>query len=205
MGLVLASTSPRRAVLLRSNGYQFRVVRPIHVEPERDPRSATPRQYAQALAYYKARSAVSSGAEGLVLAADTIVHHEGKLFGKPEDVNDARAILSRLAGTTHEVITGMALFETATDKRLIRHAVTRVKMRPMPDDVLERYLASRAWQGKAGAYGIQDKGDAFVECLEGSFSNVVGLPLELLAEMLEELGAEQICRERPNSAQPADT
>jgi septum formation protein len=186
--LILASSSPRRRELLRSNGYHFRPVEPPHDEPITGSSRVDPCQFAEANAYFKARSVADAGTEGLVLGADTVVAYRGRLFGKPTDEHDARYILSELAGTTHRVITGVALIDTHSSRRLIRHDSTAVTMRPMPPDVLEAYLASGAWQSKAGAYGIQDQDDAFIERIEGSFSNVMGLPLELLSRMLAEMG-----------------
>ena len=186
--LILASASPRRRELLHRNGYRFRAVIPAHHEPVTDSLRVMPFQVAEANAYFKARSVADGGRAGLILAADTLVAYGGQVFGKAEDGEQARFILSTLAGTRHQVITGLALIDTKADRRLIRHDTTTVSMRPMPPEVLESYLASGAWEGKAGAYGIQDQGDAFIERIEGSFSNVVGLPLELLARMLAEMG-----------------
>ncbi|MBN1490810.1 MAG: septum formation protein Maf [Phycisphaerae bacterium] len=184
--LILASASPRRAELLRENGYAFDVRPPPYEEPDAESPRLSATEHAEALSFYKARSVAETLPAGLVLAADTVVAHQDRIFGKPEDADDARSILSSLTGTTHEVITGVTLLDAATGSRLIRHDVTRVTMRPMPPAAMDKYIASKAWWGKAGAYGIQDHGDAFVEQIDGSFSNVVGLPMELLAEMLEE-------------------
>jgi len=186
--LVLASVSPRRQELLRRNGYRFRVVAPSHHEPVTDSLRVVSYQVAEANAYFKARSVAEGGVDGLILAADTVVVYRGRVFGKADDADQARFIISTLAGTRHQVITGVALIDTQSDRRLIRHDSTGVVMRPMPPEVLDGYVASGAWEGKAGAYGIQDQGDAFIERIEGSFSNVVGLPLELLARMLAEMG-----------------
>ncbi|MEK7732222.1 MAG: Maf family protein, partial [Planctomycetota bacterium] len=124
--------------------------------------------------------------DGWVLAADTIAALGGRVFGKPADRDDARRILKSLSGTTHQVITGVTLLDASSGVRLIRHDSTNVIMRRLTDSEIEDYLDSGAWEGKAGAYGIQDKGDAFVERIEGSFTNVVGLPMELVARMLDE-------------------
>jgi len=186
--LILASASPRRAELLRQSGYTFEVRVPPYAEPDPQSRRLSPYEHAQASSYFKARSVAAGLREGLVVAADTIVAYAGRIFGKPADADDARSILLVLAGTTHEVITGVTLLDAASGRRVIRHDVTRVTMRAMPPAALERYIAGGAWQGKAGAYGIQDRGDVFVERIEGSFSNVVGLPMELLTRMLEEFG-----------------
>ncbi len=97
-------------------------------------------------------------------------------------------ILSALSGTTHEVITGVTLLNAATGARLIDHDVTAVTMKAMPEPDLEAYLATDGWRGKAGAYGIQDRGDAFIERIDGSFTNVVGFPMELVSRMLSRWG-----------------
>lgn len=147
--------------------------------------SLNPRQRAEALSFFKAASVSSGVGDGVIIGADTIVSCNGDIFGKPEDADDAREILSALAGREQEVITGVTLIDAATYHRVIRHDVTRVTMRSLSDAELTAYIASGAWYGKAGAYGIQDVADDFVTAIDGSFSNVVGLPMELLAEMLE--------------------
>lgn len=151
-----------------------------------------------------------------ILAGDTVVALDGRLFGKPTDRADARRILSALSGTTHHVITGVALLDIPSPDstrprsvrradlsssasygseiagwgthgwcRLIRHDTTAVTMRRLTDAERETYLDTGAWKGKAGAYGIQDSGDAFVERIDGSFTNVVGFPMELILQMLK--------------------
>ena len=190
--LILASASPRRRELLGQHGYCFRIAEPNHLEPVTDVLRVEPCQVAEANAYFKARSVADAGERGLILGADTIVVYQDRIFGKPENAEDARFIISTLAGTEHAVITGIALLDTASYHRRIRHDRTGVRMRPMPPDVLDEYIASRAWEGKAGAYGIQDHGDAFIEYIEGSFSNVVGLPMELLADTLAQMGYSEL-------------
>jgi len=188
--LILASASPRRARLLADSGYRYEVVAPRLDEPEEAGPNVPPTQCAEALSYYKARCVANEydAVDAIVLAADTVVAYGGRIYGKPADADDARFILSALAGTTHRVITGVTMLRPAADQRLIRHAVTRVTMRPMSDDVLDAYIASGAWEGKAGAYGIQDHGGAYIDQIDGSFTNVVGLPMRLVARMLEEAG-----------------
>lgn len=188
--LILASGSPRRFQLLSDNGYDFEVVVPSIEEPTEEPHDVPPAMYAEALSYYKARcvAQMTDVDDAVILGADTVVAHDGRIFGKPLDADDARFILSSLAGTTHEVITGVTVLRPATDHRLIGHEITRVTMRPMPPEVMDRYIASGAWEGKAGAYGIQDHGDAYVECMAGSFTNVVGLPMNLVGRLLTSVG-----------------
>jgi septum formation protein len=119
--------------------------------------------------------------DGSVLGGDTLVAAlDGRVFGKPVDRDDARRIISALAGTKHEVITGVTLVDVQRRIRMIHHAVTLVTMKPLAEAEIETYLDSDEWVGKAGAYGIQD----YVVGIDGSFTNVVGFPMELITEML---------------------
>lgn len=186
--LVLASASPRRALLLREHGYQFEVIPPNLEEPKDVAAKASPAQCAEALSYYKARSVAERVQGGVILGADTIAALGTTIFGKPVDREDARRILTQLFGTTHEVITGITLIDGSNGNRVVAHERTAITMVPIAPRQLEDYLDSGAWRGKAGAYGIQDHGDAFIRCVQGSFSNVVGLPIELVSRLLEERG-----------------
>jgi septum formation protein len=182
--IILASQSPRRSQLLRDAGIAFEVVLPAYEEPEPGTWSSDAISYVEMVSLAKARSVAGRFGDRIILAADTTVAVGGRMFGKPADEADARRILSSLAGTTHQVITGVALVRPDTGRQLVRHAVTLCRMRPMSRQELDDYIAGRAWEGKAGAYGIQDEGDEFVTLVEGSFSNVVGLPVDLVLEML---------------------
>ena len=184
--LILASASPRRAELLREYGYDFEIVPSPLPEPAEFSEGSSPVERAKASGEFKARSVAAVVGEGWVLAADTIASLGGRIFGKPVDRDDARNILESLSGTTHQVITGVTLLDAASGITLIRHDSTDVTMRRLAEREIEDYLDSGAWAGKAGAYGIQDKGDAFVERIDGSFTNVVGLPMELVERMLDE-------------------
>ena len=138
-----------------------------------------------------------------MLGADTVVACAGELLGKPADESDARRMLSLQAGRCCDVITGLALVRCEGEVvRDIRHALTRVWLR---DDAraIEEYLAGDEWRGKAGAYGIQDVHDRLVERIEGSFSNVVGLPLGLAREMLIAAGFRPTSPGRATTAVPA--
>lgn len=188
--LILASASPRRAELLREAGYVFDIVPPNLSEPKEWPVNLSPEQCAESISYFKARQALGQVKRGIVIGADTVVALADRVFGKPRDVDDARRILQTLSGTRHRVITGLTLIDAATRRRLMRHDTTYTVMKAMSPEALERYLAGGQWQGKAGAYGIQDRSDAYIERIEGSFSNVVGLPLELLDDMLTRFRAE---------------
>lgn len=198
--LILASESPRRAELLRAHGYRFEIVHPPLPEPSEAEPARDPASWAEALSYFKARSVADEALAGVVLAADTITVSGGRIFGKPRDRADAARILGALTGTTHEVITGVTVMDAATRRRVIAHEVTHVTLRAMTGAELEEYLDSGAWTGKAGAYGIQDHGDRFVTRCGGSFSNVVGLPIELVGRLLSGFGVFPVAAAAPPDA-----
>ncbi len=186
---ILASRSPRRRDLLAEAGYRFRVEPPTLAEPQSLAVDLTPIQLAEALAYFKARSVQRRHRDDVILGADTVVAHAGRVFGKADDADVARQILTELSGTIHEVITALAVLlppaePGQTSRRLIAADTTRVHMRPISADEIERYVASGEWRDKAGAYAVQETGDAFIDHLDGSYSNVVGLPMELLQRVL---------------------
>lgn len=186
--IVLASQSPRRSQLLREAGIVFEVVSPAYEEPDPSAWASDPISYVEMVSLEKARSVAARFNDRIILGADTTVAVGGHMFGKPADEADARRILSSLAGTTHQVITGVAIVQPETGAQSVRHAITSCRMRPMTKRELDDYISGRGWEGKAGAYGIQDEGDEFVTLVEGSFSNVVGLPVDLVIEMLAAFG-----------------
>jgi septum formation protein len=174
--------------LLRHAGIAFEAVTPVGPEPDMNTWSFAPEEFAESAAYQKACSVADRFHDRIILGADTVVALDGRIYGKPADREDARRILSALAGVTQDVITGVTILHPVGGKRLIEHDVTRVTMRPMSAEEIEAYLDSGEWEGKAGAYGIQGTADRFVEKVEGSFSNVVGLPVERVIRMLAEFG-----------------
>lgn len=184
--LVLASVSPRRRELLAERGYDFEVVDPPFEEPDAASPHVPPANHAESLAFFKARSVARQYPDHVILAADTIAYLNGEIIGKPGDRDEARAILEQMSGTDHEVITGVALYEPKTGRRRISHEVTKLRVRELSGKEIEAYLNTGEWIGKAGAYGIQDEGDKFVERVEGSFTNVVGLPMELIERLFTE-------------------
>ena len=182
--LFLASSSPRRFELLKRLGRPFQVVSPQ--ADETLPPGLPAVQAAEMLAVRKAESVAAGLADGIVLGADTLVAAEDGIIGKPRGRADAIAILKRLTRAPHIVVTGLCLLDARTGRRRVASDQTRVTMRRMTDAEIEAYVDSGEAMGKAGAYAIQETADRFVERVEGSYSNVVGLPLELLAKMLEE-------------------
>lgn len=183
---VLASGSDRRRALLQEAGYRFEVVEPTVAEPTALSPTVDPSIHAECLAYFKAACVAGLRRDRTILGADTIAVVDGEVIGKPADRAHAGRILRRLANTTHSVVTGVVLVHPAQGRRLLRHAVSKLRVRDLSDAEIETYLDTGAWEGKAGAYGVQDHGDQYVEHIDGSFSNVVGLPMEMLAEMFDE-------------------
>ena len=183
--LILASSSPRRRRLLAEAGFDFEVRPPPVEEPSDLAAELPPARRAEALAYFKARRVADQCPQAYVLGADTIVAAGGRILGKPGDRQEAEAMLRCLSGTRHEVITGVALLAPGGHKRIASES-TFVTMRPMSDEEIDEYLASGEWIGKAGAYAIQETADRFVDRIEGSWSNVVGLPIERVGRMIAE-------------------
>ena len=185
--LILASNSPRRRELLTAAGYAFRVIPPDPAAEDGLCSGEPPVRTVMRLARQKAENVAPKVQNGLILACDTVVVCRGQLLGKPADREHARQILRILRGQRHEVISGLCLWDYPGGEPDVRAAVSVLMMRNIPDEAIEEYLATDLWEGKAGAFGYQDRLD-WLSLLEGSESNVVGLPMELLAEMLESHG-----------------
>ena len=177
--MYLASTSPRRSQLLGSAGVDYR---PVEPGPE-VAGDGPPVDLAQQRAASKARGARVDGPDGWVLGVDTVVEHAGDELGKPRDRDQARRHLRRLAGADHVVHTALCLIghPGGVEHHEVVHA--RVRCRELADEEIERYLATDAWRGKAGAYGIQDEACDFMEIVEGDLDTVIGLPLATLARL----------------------
>ncbi len=182
--LVLASGSPRRIEILRGLGLDP-VVRPADLD-ETARAAEDPESYALRLAGEKARARAAPGE--LVLGADTIVVLDSDMLGKPSGRADARAMLGRLAGEVHTVVTGISLYEPATDRQVETAATTRVRMSAMTDGEISWYVDTGEPLDKAGAYAVQGLGALFVHSIDGNYSNVVGLPLPPLYRLFRQLG-----------------
>ncbi len=185
MRLVLASASPRRRELLRQICPEFDVV-PSEIDETLD---GGPTVEAVArLALRKARAGAAHAPSAIVLAADTVVVIDGMALGKPAGAQEARAMLMRLRGRAHEVVTGVAVVEAGAGREASTTVVSRVLMASYADTTIEAYVASGAPLDKAGGYAIQDLDGRLVDALVGSYTNVVGLPLEATRRLLEEFG-----------------
>lgn len=185
--LILASQSPRRRQLLLEAGIDFDVILSQVDESVFDAEEGTPESYACRLAQAKAREVAQRFPHRWVLGADTIVDCQGEIIGKPKDRNDAERITRRIFSRPHQVITGLALIRLDQGVERVESQCTTVYPRPLSEAQIAAHLEGGTWQGKAGAYAIQETGDVLVERLEGSLSNVIGLPMETVKQWLAEV------------------
>lgn len=189
---MLASRSPRRLELARREGWHVTVVEP----PEAAEAAAAPRGPGESLAAYvcrlaavKAAAVAATGITGTILACDTLSEVEGAVLGKPADRLDARRMLLALSGREHRVVTGVCLWQRPGGQPIAAHCESLLAMGPLTQEFLDWYLASGLWEGKAGACGFQDE-RLPLRVIAGSESNVVGLPLELVRRMLEDMNSD---------------
>jgi septum formation protein len=183
--IVLASASPRRAEILKTLNWPFEIM-PPDIDETRQPNEDAV-TYVQRLARAKAEAVAERVASSLIVAADTTVVIGEQILEKPGDQNDARRMLRQLSGQWHQVITGVALIDSGTSASRVAHEVTKVKFAAMSQDEIDWYVSSGEPMDKAGAYAIQGLGARFIEGIRGDFFNVMGLPLRLLYELVQEL------------------
>lgn len=182
MTWILASASPRRRELLLSLGLEFQIV-PSSAEELHDERLRL-EELCGVNASLKANEVARRNPDSIVIGADTLVALDGQLFGKPVDLADARSMLTRLSGCTHEVVTGVCLVHAASGRKETFFDKTRVTFKQFGPSVAADYIRAVDVLDKAGAYGIQERGEMIVERIEGSFSNVMGFPTEKFRERL---------------------
>jgi septum formation protein len=185
--LILASGSPRRKQLLDALGYAFDVIKPDDSAEDTRRIGENAEDYVCRLALQKAENTAQKIVSGTVIGCDTVAVCNGQILEKPVDLEDARRMLTMLRGSKHSVLSGLCIINK-TDSGVtknVRFAETKLWMKPFTDEALEAYLQTSSWRGKAGAFGYQD-GNDWLQILNGSESNVVGLPVELLKEMLHE-------------------
>lgn len=181
--IILASASPRRKDILEKFGLKFTVI-PSTADEVYDKKD-DPIEVVTQLALKKCQDISNDNKSAIVIAADTIVYYQ-EILGKAKNRVDAFNILKTLSGNTHKVITAIAIKHIASNKEIVDYQETQVKFRTLSDEKIERYLNTEEYIDKAGAYGIQGYGEILVESINGSFSNVVGLPIAKLDEILEE-------------------
>lgn len=183
LDLVLASSSPRRRELLAEAGYRFRIEPPSAGAECGLCSGESPPEFVARLAYQKAADVRPRVEGGLILACDTVAECAGQILGKPRDEQHARQILRLLSGREHRVYSGLCLWRVPDGEPCVEVDRTVLRMQPLSPIQIDEYLASGLWEGKAGAFGYQDR-LGWLEIIEGSESNVVGLPMELLQRML---------------------
>jgi nucleoside triphosphate pyrophosphatase len=175
--LILASRSPQRRAILEQLGIDFEVV-----DVDVDELAAGPAdEVARTNALRKARAGAAKRPHQTVLGVDTVVALEDQIFGKPGSADEAEAMLKRLSGRTHEVVSGLALL--APENPQVVHEVTMVTFRPLSDELVRRYVKTCEWSGRAGGYAIQEQGAALVRSIAGDYLNVVGLPVGALLDL----------------------
>jgi septum formation protein len=187
--LILASSSPRRIQLLREASFDPEVVHPEVTELSGD--FLTPSELTRFNAKLKAAAVAAQfpdSPDSVVLGADTVVALGLEVFGKPQDLHDAHRMLQKLVGKTHEVVTGIAMIETNTARLTLRTVSSTVTFRSLTTREIEEYLAAVNPLDKAGSYAAQESANAIIERIDGSFTNVVGLPMELVRRLLRSAG-----------------
>jgi len=194
MRLILASASPRRATLLREAGYTF-AVEPADVDEAESAGEAAP-EYVMRVAASKARTVAARFPDDIVLAADTTVVVDGVMLAKPADDADAERMLRLLSGRAHEVLTGVVVIRAGVESSAV--VATRVRFRPITPTEMTWYVASGEPRDKAGAYGVHGLAARFVESVEGSYTNVVGLPLSEVRNLLGAAGFAPNGSEQPS-------
>jgi septum formation protein len=175
--LILASRSPQRRAILEQLGIAFEVLA-VDVD---EIAAGDPVEVARANALAKAQAAALLRPDETILGVDTVVALDGEIYGKPADETAARETLKRLAGRTHEVVSGVALIDSANPQ--VAHEVTKVSFRALSDDLIRRYVETGEWSGRAGGYAIQGQGALLVRRIMGDYLNVVGLPVGKLLDL----------------------
>jgi septum formation protein len=181
--VILASASPRRRGLLTEAGYKFRVVPPEIDESAFEVTEA--RKYSEQLALAKAKNVSEKFPDSLVIGADTVVDFQGEIIGKAANGKEAEVIVRKLFSRPHKVITGVAIVRASDGVEIVESESTTVYPKTLTDKQIAEHIKGGTWRGKAGAYAIQESGDAFIERIEGSMTNVMGLPMELLGKMMK--------------------
>ena len=184
--IILASSSPRRRQLLAEAGYKFTIVSPDVDESDFDAEGTNPCEYAKRLALAKAKSVAGKYPDSLVIGADTVADFGGEIIGKAADAKEAEEITRRLFSRPHKVITAVAIVRKSDGIEIVESDSTTVYPRKLTESQIAEHIKGGSWRGKAGAYAIKEE-DEFVERIEGSLTNVMGLPMELLQRLLKEL------------------
>ena len=184
--LILASQSPRRKSLMHEYGYSFLVHPPSDTAEGGMCSGETPPELVVRLAKQKAEDVAKQYEHAVIIGCDTVAECMGTVLGKPVDIDDARRMLTMLRGKDHRVLSGLCIWKRPSDKVTLKLDITTLHMDEVTDRQIEAYLATDKWQGKAGAFGYQDGWD-WLHVIQGSETNVIGLPMEVLADALSRI------------------
>jgi len=184
VSIILASASPRRRQLLAEAGYTFTSVCPDIDESAFSAERISPCEYVRRLALAKAKNVAAGFPDCLVIGADTVVDFNGEIIGKPTDAKEAEQITRKLFSAPHKVVTAVAIVRIVDGTEIVESDTTTVYPKQMSAEQIAEHIKGGSWRDKAGAYAIQEGGDEFIEKIEGSLTNVMGLPMELLQQML---------------------
>jgi len=187
--IILASASPRRKELMEKAGYKFTVIVSDINESDFQLDDLEPVEYAKQLALAKAKAVAKDYPDAIVIGADTIADLDGEIIGKPQNKKHAEQITRKLFSKPHKVITSVAIVRLSDKLQTVESDTTVVYPRRMTAQQIAQHIKGGTWRGKAGAYAIQETGDQFVERIEGSLTNVMGLPMELLQKMLSQISS----------------
>ncbi len=185
--IILASASPRRKQLLAEAGFKFTVFPPDIDESAFLSDRISPREYAEQLALAKAENMAARFPSRLVIGADTVVDFNGQIIGKAANEKEAEQIVRKLFSEPHKVITAVAIVRLSDGTEIVESDTTTVYPKKLTAEQIAEHIKSKSWRDKAGAYAIQENGDEFIERIEGSLTNVMGLPMELLQRLLERI------------------
>ena len=185
--LILASQSPRRRQLLEEAGYDFQVVPPSDSAECGACSGESPAQYVARLAEQKARDVAAqlkgSPEDRIIVGCDTVAECDGRILGKPSDEDHARQMLTLLRGREHRVLSGLCVLWQPEGEAITTTVATQLHMKRLTDQEIDEYLDTDLWMGKAGAFGLQDR-TGWIDVMDGSHANVVGLPMECLRDIL---------------------
>ena len=184
--LILASQSPRRKSLMHEYGYTFLVHPPSDTAEGGICSGETPPELVVRLAKQKAEDVAKQYEHAVIIGCDTVAECMGTVLGKPVDIDDARRMLTMLRGKDHRVLSGLCIWKRPSDKVTLKLDITTLHMDEVTDSQIEAYLATDKWQGKAGAFGYQDGWD-WLHVIQGSETNVIGLPMEVLSDALSRI------------------
>lgn len=186
--IILASSSPRRKILLKQMGLDFEAV--VSDFEEKIDAKLSPHKLAEKLSLGKAKSVAYKYNNAIIIAADTFVIFNEKIIGKPIDDKDAKRILRLLSGKGHSIITGFTILDTKVNRSVTKSVETKVTFKKLSDKEIDSYIKTGEPLDKAGAYGIQEKGGIFIKKIDGDYFNIVGLPIYSVVEELKKFGVE---------------